>query len=126
MMPTLPTLLTALSKLDQLVLEHLPAAPNGLSVHELADGLLDNAGPVARGEILAALRRLDAYLGGLVVTRGDDFLGHADVDLWGLPRDTHSVVARAFACAVPPSSPKNVYPCNGGIFSRRGWPGGRQ
>lgn len=97
------TLLTGLTKLQRLVLEHLPAAPNGLSVHELAEGLLDNRGPAARGEILAALGVLDVYLGGLAVTRGDDFLGHADVGLWGLPLDTHGVVARAFTCAERPS-----------------------
>lgn len=97
------SLLTGLTKLERLVLEHLPAAPNGLSVHELAEGLLDNRGPLARGEVRAALTVLDVYLGGLAVTRGDDYLGHADVDLWGLPADTHSVVARAFACAERPS-----------------------
>lgn len=120
------TLLTGLTKLERLILEHLPAAPNGLSVHELAAGLLDNRGPVARGEICAALKVLGVYLGGLAVTRGDDYLGHADVDLWGLPADTHSVVARAFTCAEHPSLPKNVYPCNGGVFSGRRGTGGRQ
>lgn len=90
-------MLQSLNDLQLLILEHLPATPNGLSVAELADGLLDNAGPEARGRVRRALGILETRLGGLAVRRGDDFLGHADVELWGLPRDTHSVVIRMFA-----------------------------
>lgn len=89
-------MLQNLNHLERLILEHLPATPNGLSVAELADGLLDNAGPQARGRVRRALGILDARLGGLAVRRGDDFLGHADVKLWGLPHDTYSVVLRMF------------------------------
>ena len=90
-------MLKNLSDLELLILEHLPGTPNGLSVAELADGLLGNAGPKARGEIRQALRILDECLGGLAVRRGDDFLGHCDVELWGLPADTRSVVGRILA-----------------------------
>lgn len=90
-------MLQDLNELERLILEHLPATPNGLSVWELADGLLDNAGPQARGRVREALRILGARLGGLAIRRGDDYLGHADVELWGLPGDTYSVVVRMFA-----------------------------
>lgn len=90
-------MLQDLSDLELLILEHLPGTPNGLSVAELADGLLGNAGPEARGRVRRALRILEARLGGLAVRKGDDFLDHCDVELWGLPLDTHSVVARLFA-----------------------------
>lgn len=90
-------MLQSLNDLERLILEHLPATPNGLSVAELADGLLDNAGPQARGQVRRALDILNIHLGGLAVRRGDDFLGHSDVELWGLPADTRSVVARVFA-----------------------------
>lgn len=98
-----------LNNLELLILEHLPGAPNGLSVAELADGLLGNAGPEARGHIHGALGILDARLGGLAMRRGDDFLGHADVELWGLPLDTLSVVARLFAYPDRLSCQRKVY-----------------
>jgi len=106
-------MLENLNHLEWQILEDLPATPNGLSVAELADGLLDNAGPAARGQVRRALAVLDARLGGLAIRRGDDFLGHADVELWGLPKDTHAVVARMFAyasCPDSPSSHDNRYP----------------
>ena len=74
------------------VLASLPSAPNGLSQHELADGLLDNRGPRALGKVKAALDRIAAALGednaaGLIVRRGDDDFGQADVPLYGVPAD---------------------------------------
>ena len=90
-------ILDALTPAALVVLEHLPCAPNGLSVRELADGLLDSRGPAARGEIGSALQEIADTFAGLAVRRGDDFLGRADVELWGLPRDTHRVVRRLFA-----------------------------
>jgi len=90
-------MLRKLSDLELLILEHLPGTPNGLSIWELADGLLGNAGPKARGDVKLALWTLDGCLGGLAVTRGDDYMGHCDVELWGLPADTRSVLIRVFA-----------------------------
>ncbi len=89
-------MLQSLSDLELLILEHLPGTPNGLSIWELADGLLGNAGPKARGQVKQALGILDESIGGLAIRRGDDFLGHCDVELWGLPADTRSVVSRMF------------------------------
>ncbi len=87
----------SLTQLDRAVLEHLPCEPNGLSIHELADGLAGDAGPQGRSRIRQSLAALGAQLGGLAVRRGDDFMGHADVELWGLPRDTHAVLRRIYA-----------------------------
>jgi hypothetical protein len=76
-----------LTPFDIDLLASLPAAPNGLSLHELADGLLDNAGPQARGQVKAAVEVLRAGLGGLHVGRGDDEVSHADVPLYGVPAE---------------------------------------
>lgn len=84
------------TNLELLILEHLPAEPNGLSVHELADGLLGNAGPQGRSVISGALKEIAMAIGGLACRRGDDYLGHFDVDLWGLPWDTWCVLRRAW------------------------------
>lgn len=101
-------MIETLNDLERLILEHLPAAPNGLSISELADGLVGNAGPQARGRVREALQVLAATLGGLTTRRGDDYLGHADVELWGLPRDTHGVVSRLFASLHCPALGENV------------------
>ena len=79
-----------LTQFDMEVLASLPPTPNGLSLHELADRLLDSRGPPALGQVKAALERVAAELGedsaeGLVVRRGDDDFGHADVPLYGVP-----------------------------------------
>ena len=42
------------------VLENLPVEPIGLSLSELADGLLDNRGPAARGKVRTALEGIAA------------------------------------------------------------------
>jgi len=88
-----------------MVLEHLPCEPNGLSLQELADGLLQDRGPHARGVIRSALDRLASFFGGLAVRHGQDAFGHADVELYGLPRDTYRVICRLFGGARGPGSP---------------------
>jgi len=73
-----------LTSFDREVLMALPPEPNGLSKWELADGLLNNRGPRACAEVLAALGRIIAALGGLHARFGDDYLGHAAVPLFGV------------------------------------------
>jgi len=75
------------------VLEHLPTAPNGLSIWELADGLLDNRGPMARGRIAAAVQELHQAANLITATTGDDDLGHAAVPLWGIRAGQRDVAA---------------------------------
>jgi len=70
------------------VLAALPVEPNGLGVHEMADGLLGRRDPAARGTIRAALVSIAAELGELHVTRGDvEEFGRYDVPLYGLHRE---------------------------------------
>ena len=92
-----PTALDLLRPHVRLLLEHLPCEPNGLSIHELADGLEDDRSPRGRCMVRLALDCLAVFLGGLAVRRGDDAFGHADVELYGLPRDTYRVVCRMYA-----------------------------
>jgi len=87
-------MLEGLTETAERVVRHLPGAPNGLSVDELAEGLLGGRGPGDRSAIAGALAELDRRLGGLAMRRGDDDFGHADVRLYGLPLDTLSVVRR--------------------------------
>ncbi len=68
----------------------LPRAPNGPSLHELADGLLDTRGPAALRQVKTALGRIAAALGeddaeGLILRPRDDDFGHADAPPYGHP-----------------------------------------
>jgi len=94
-----PTLADIIPDASRDLLEVLPCEPNGLSIHELADGLVGRRDPRARAYIRRALEGLSAMLGGLATTRGCDDFGHADVALWGLPRDTYRVVLRIYGLA---------------------------
>jgi len=85
----------------------LPCEPNGLSIHELAEGLLGRRDPVALGRVRRMLRGLSFLLGGLACRPGTDDFGHADVHLWGLPRDTYAVVRRLYEAS------KGRFPENG-------------
>ena len=81
-----------LTPFDIEVLAVLPRVPNGLSLHELAEGLLGSRGPQALGQVTAALDRIAAALGednaeSLIVRGGDDDFGHADVPLYGVGID---------------------------------------
>jgi len=79
-----------LSPLAAELAETLPIEPNGLSLHELADGLLGRRDPATRGQVKAALNELDAAVGGLYIGRGHcPEFGRFKVRLYGLrrPRD---------------------------------------
>jgi len=77
--------LTDLDELGREVLFSLPAEPNGLSLAELAEGILDARGPVHRGMVNDALRRIRRALGrNLATRRGEDGFGYFTT-LYGLP-----------------------------------------
>ncbi len=89
-------MMNALNKWDREVLANLTFGPVGAaSVAELADGLLDNRGPEARGRVRAALERIGDALGGLCVARGNDAFGRCDVELYSIDRQ-HMLGVRAF------------------------------
>jgi len=77
------------------VLENLPFEPTGLSLAELADGLLDDRSPRAKGRIRRALDGIAGVLGGLYVRTGNDYLGGFGVAMYGVPHDKMPLV-RAF------------------------------
>jgi hypothetical protein len=68
------------------VLENLPVEPIGLSLTELADGLLDDCSPAAKGNVRRALENIARALGGLYVYSGNDDLGGFSVKMYGVPR----------------------------------------
>ena len=74
----------ALDEFEAEVLENLPVEPNGLSIDELADGLLGNRGPQARAKVRRAILAIADALGDIAIRRGDDDFGSADVPLWGV------------------------------------------
>ena len=76
-----------LSEFELEVLENLPVEPVGLSLTELADGLLDNRSPGAKGKVRRALESISKALGGLHVRTGNDELGGFAVKMYGVPRD---------------------------------------
>ena len=84
-----------LNEFELEVLENLPVEPIGLSLAELADGLLDDRGPAARGRVRRALERIAEALSGLHVHTGNDDLGGFGVKMYGIPRSTMPRV-RAF------------------------------
>ena len=86
-----------LSAFELEVLENLPVEPTGLSLPELADGLLDSRAPQAKGRIRLALDRIDKILGGLYVYRGNDDFGGAKVKMYGIPRAIMPRVRAFFA-----------------------------
>ncbi len=73
-----------LSDFELQILENLPIEPNGLSVDELADGLLGNRGPKARAKVRRAVLVIAQVLDDIYVRRGDDDFGHADVPFFGI------------------------------------------
>ena len=86
-----------LSEFELEVLENLPVEPIGLSLTELADGLLDNRGPVAKGKVRRALENVARASGGLYVYSGNDDLGGFGVKMYGIPRRTMPSVRAFFA-----------------------------
>jgi len=68
------------------VLEALPPEPNGLSKHELAEGLLGRRDPRAYGRVSRALAKVEGVPGGLYVRRGHvEDMGLYDVELYDIP-----------------------------------------
>ncbi len=90
-----------LSDFELEVLENLPVEPIGLSLAELADGLLDNRGPVAKGKVRGALENISSALGGLHVYSGNDDLGGFGVKMHGVPRSKMPFVRQVFAEKAP-------------------------
>lgn len=90
-------MLNDLEDFDLQILENLPIEPNGLSVDELADGLLGNRGPKARAKIRRGILTIAQALDDIYVHRGDDDFGHADVPLWGVKATDAERVRQFFA-----------------------------
>ena len=88
------TLQRKLTDFEMEVLANLPIEPTGLSMEELAEGLLDNRGPVARGLIRKALDAIVDALGGLYAPLGDDDLGNFGVLLYGIRQVDAGAVRR--------------------------------
>lgn len=86
-----------LNEFELEVLENLPVEPIGLSMAELADGLLDNRSPVAKGKVRRALDRIAEALNGLHVRIGNDELRGFGVKMYGIPRRTMPSVRAFFA-----------------------------
>ncbi len=73
-----------LSEFELEVLENLPVEPTGLSLAELADGVLDDRSPRARGRIRRALSAIDGVLGCLHVSTGNDDFGRYAVRTYAI------------------------------------------
>ena len=86
-----------LSEFELEVLENLPVEPIGLSLAELADGLLGDRGPMGKGKVRRALEGIDAVLGGLHVRTGNDDLCGFGVKMYGVPRAKMPAVRQFFA-----------------------------
>jgi hypothetical protein len=85
-----------LSPLAAELAETLPVEPNGLSLCELADGLLGRRTPAARGEVRRAISELEADGRQIYTRRGDcEEFGLFDVPLYGLARKTAPPRARS-------------------------------
>ena len=84
-----------LNEFELEVLENLPVEPVGLSLAELADGLLDARSPTAKGKVRRALESISKALGGLHVRTGNDELGGFAVKMYGVPKGKMAAV-RAF------------------------------
>jgi len=88
-----------LTKFELEVLENLPVEPNGLSIMELAEGLLDDCSPKGRGKINKALKRLDNVFDGLFRRKGNDYLDGFGVTMYGIPRTAMPKARELFAQA---------------------------
>ena len=86
-----------LNEFEMEVLENLPVEPTGLSLAELADGLLNDRSPAARGKVRRALDRIAEVLSGLHVHTGNDDLGGFGVKMYGIRRQEMPAVRQFFA-----------------------------
>ncbi len=83
-----------LSEFELEVLENLPVEPIGLSLAELADGMVGGRSPYARGKVKAALDGITRALGGLHICQGNDRFGGCGVQMFGIPKAKMSAVRR--------------------------------
>jgi len=86
-----------LNEFELEVLENLPVEPTGLSLAELANGLLDDRSPAAKGKVRRALERIGEVLDGLHVSTGNDDLDGFGVKMYGIRRGAMPGVRRFFA-----------------------------
>lgn len=86
-----------LDEFEMEVLEHLPVEPIGLSLTELADGLLDDRSPSAKGKVRRAMEKIAQAFGDLHVYTGNDDLGGFGVRMYGVPRATMPRVRELFS-----------------------------
>jgi len=86
-----------LNEFELEVLANLPVEPIGLSLAELADGLVGNRSPAAKGKVKAALDSIARALGGLHVGQGSDRFGGCGVQMLGIPKAKIPAVRRFFA-----------------------------
>jgi len=100
--------LDGLGNLAVRLLWSLPIEPNGLSLHELADGLLGRRDPAAVGRIVDALHEVEAAVGAISIRVGTDDFGRHDVKLCGIPADRADDVRAAFAARVRSETPGGV------------------
>ena len=106
--------LQSLTAFERELLAALSPEPVGLSLAELANGLLGNTGPQARGQVRAALNAVAELLGGLYVGRRDDDLGHADVPLYGVPAAYWPRPQEILPCSHVQRCSARVYRCGPG------------
>lgn len=86
-----------LNEFELRVLEHLPVEPTGVSLAELADGLLEDRSPKAKGNVRRALDQITKVLNGLHVQKGNDALAGFGVKMYGIRRRNMPAVRRFFA-----------------------------
>ena len=98
-----------LNEFELEVLENLPVEPVGLSLAELADGLMGNRGPVARGKVKAALDGIAHALNGLHIGPGNDRFGGYGVQMFAIPAGKMRRVREFFASkTLYPPSPRGT------------------
>lgn len=86
-----------LTEFELKVLENLPVEPLGVSLTELADGLLNNRSPQAKGRIKRALKNISSELEKLYIHSGDDDFSGYGVKMYGIPRATMPAIRKFFA-----------------------------
>ena len=79
------------------VLENLPVEPIGLSLAELADGLVGSRGPAAKSKVKTALDSILRAIGSLNVAQGNDRFGSCGVQLYGVRKQKMPDVREFFA-----------------------------
>ena len=89
--------MNGLSEFEMEVLASLPIEPTGFSLAELANDLLNDRSPAAKGKVRRALEDIAQALGGLYVNSGNDDFGGAGVRMYGVPRAKRAAVGQFLA-----------------------------